>query len=331
MQDQPLEGMSDTKAFWKLVRTLKVKGSGANRMLLTISPDSTLLAAVSEDSRVTVWDLATGTIINTLKSKQDYHSTVAFSFDNKFLALSGYRKNTHLWHLGTGSDIIATTKMKLEGFAFSPNDKLAAFIHDDCLELYDWAKCEEWTTLKGHSMGVTYVVFLPQDNLIAGGSLDNGEIKIWDSSTRIVRTILKEPLEHGRPPIWKVLFSPDWSSGILASIAWGDVRSCPSRKKWEFSPDGEQLVFISEDKVTTEAYNLRTGRSISLSSYLGSKDNYFVATFSANGKLLVTVSELGVVELWEKRESPIESHIESMSEDSSLTEREVKKILELCL
>jgi WD40 repeat protein len=68
-------------------------------MSLAISSDSQIIASGGEDRTIKLWDLSTGTLLDTLTGHNGIVKTLAFSPDNQKLA-SGSEDNTiKIWQI----------------------------------------------------------------------------------------------------------------------------------------------------------------------------------------------------------------------------------------
>lgn len=104
------------------------------------SPDGTKLASAHYDGTIAIWDVATGTLMNSFNGDAAVQS-LAFSPDGSLLASgNSYQKNTiDIWWVDAGSRL---------------------------------------NTLEGHSSGVDYLIFSPSGDMIVSGTYD-GVIRMW--------------------------------------------------------------------------------------------------------------------------------------------------------
>ena len=70
---------------------------------LAYSPDGNTLAS-GGDSRIRLWDAATGNLINTFEGSPSVYS-LAYSPDGRTLASGGRWRDVHLWNATTGNRI----------------------------------------------------------------------------------------------------------------------------------------------------------------------------------------------------------------------------------
>ena len=133
--------------------TLQQTLGGHSRLVNSVafSYDSKLLASVSDDNTVKVWDTATGTLQQTLGGHSDAVSSVAFSYDSNLLASASFDKTVKVW------DMTAGTLQQ---------------------------------TLGGHSDAVSSVAFSYDSKLLASASYDN-TVKVWDAAIGTLKQTCK--------------------------------------------------------------------------------------------------------------------------------------------
>ena len=151
---------------------------------VVFSPDGRLLASVSDNKTVRLWDPATGASRATLEGHLDWVSAVVFSPDGRLLASVSDNKTVRLWDPATGA-----SRGTLEGHSdwvravvFSPDGGLLASASDDnTVRLWNPATGASRGTLEGHSDWVRAVVS-PDGGLLASASHDI-TVRLWDIKT----------------------------------------------------------------------------------------------------------------------------------------------------
>ena len=263
---------------------------------VSFSPDGTVLASVSADGSVKLWDIETETDIATLPSSDPG----AFSPDGKtFASITGFE--IELWDLEKRRTV-ATLEGHSEAVwtvSFSPDGSiLASGSGDETVKLWDTVTGKPLATLEGHSDRVTSVSFSPDGGILATGSGDE-TVKLWDVATRQEIATL----EGHNDVVWFLLFSPDRE--LLASVSdrmiklWDvgmetEVSTLSGLAPAAFSPDGTTFAFSSGfgitlwDVATRKIIAPLEGHTVGITS----------ASFSPDGATLATAGGK-TVKLWD--------------------------------
>jgi len=223
--------------------------------LIRFSPDSSLLADLTNNSLVQVWRITDETLLYSFDASSTVNLFLAISPDNKILAIPT-PNGIVFYNLLDGSLVnqLSDHPNTIDQAAISPNgDRVAALVSGDGLMVWDLNKGQMAYSLS--KVGAIHLDWSPDGKWLALGG--------WDDSIRFLRA------EDGRTmrsipahteQVQSVAFSPDgkliasssmrsvkvwqFSSGTLLqkiSVSGGWV---PSVK---FSPDGKYLAATSAD------------------------------------------------------------------------------------
>jgi WD40 repeat protein len=180
---------------------------------LAYSPDGRILAAGSEDSRITLLDAATGQTVRSLAGHKSEVFALAFSPDGKRLASGSFDKTVKVWDVAGGSELLTLTghAEAVHAVAFSPDGKsLASAIDKTQIRISDAAGGKQLRVLSDQPGEVLALAFSPDGKRLASGSSEKA-VGLWDlESGKKVPLIQREktpPMPDG--PVTYVQFSPD--------------------------------------------------------------------------------------------------------------------------
>jgi WD40 repeat protein len=201
------------------------EGHSAAVQGLAFDRASRLLASVSADGTVKLWDIPSRALLHETRAGQGAVEAVAFSPDGRLLASAGSDGTVKLWDLSTFANLHT-----LEVVAGAPVAAIA-FSHDGTLLAAGSWQPEErvvkiWNlrrealvhTLKSRGDEARDLAFSPDDALLAvasRGQLDGkNEVELWD--TRF--GALSRTLESARSSAEAVAFTPEGRFVAAATI-----------------------------------------------------------------------------------------------------------------
>jgi hypothetical protein len=157
---------------------------------VAFSPDGKYALSDSFSS-ITLWDIASGTEIRSLKGHSNQVTTAVFSPDGKYVLSGSNDKTAKLWDVAAGREIKTFTghSDEVKSVSFSPDGKFALTGSiDKTLKLWDINEGKELRAFTGHKGYVWSVGFSPDGKYALSGSWDN-TLKLWDVATgREIRT-----------------------------------------------------------------------------------------------------------------------------------------------
>jgi RNA polymerase sigma factor (sigma-70 family) len=299
--------------------------------VFAVSPDSnTLIAVTSPASDIEVpesekkpqsmrwWDLATGKPIRGVDELPHRVKSMAFSPDNKTLAL-GIEANYEivLLDVATGkttgrmkaekSDRKSTSVPRIAEMAFTPDSKklIAASLPDCVLRVWDLAAGKPIHVFQGRDAkdGFLSMSLSPDGKTVALGQLGS-VVRLWDVATGNE----KFAEQRGHESLIRALaFSPDGKT--LASGGWfGQTflwdwaskkrigllpSSTNTNDALSFSPDGKRLASIGNTPTDRDQkvriWDVATRKETSLIALPDAKTEIAEAVFSSDGRKLFTL------------------------------------------
>lgn len=220
---------------------------------IAFSPDGNTIATCGGrwTAHIFLWDIASGSLKDTLIGHTGGVFDIAFSPDGSTLASGSFDKTVCLWDVSTGdhkSTIIAHTDY-ITSVAYSPDGStLASYGQDGTIILWDTEDFEQRTTITGHISGYPRIAFSPDGNTIVSGSSDK-TLRLWDTTTG--RNI-KSFVGHIGPVI-SIDFSPDGrtiasSGGTVVGDRWF-AEDYPIRL-WDVSSGSQIATIIGHERDT---------------------------------------------------------------------------------
>jgi WD40 repeat protein len=223
----------------------------------------------------------------TLVAHENQVFDLAFTPNGEILATGDGENDTRLWNTTTGQPIAAVKGITPR---FSPDGHLILTTIKKTAKLWDARTGDLRFTLSGHERDITAVSFNRDGTKLATGSED-GTVKLWDTDTGRVSATLTVWRVKKLPryrlisrfmhiPVWVFLkFSPD-QQRLLTTTYWEDSPA----KLWDVKTGGLQAELRGQ--TVTVNYDTKVAGVTS-------------ASFSPDGKYVVTLSNYSKASLWD--------------------------------
>ncbi|KAF2156234.1 hypothetical protein K461DRAFT_252256, partial [Myriangium duriaei CBS 260.36] len=283
---------------------------GASVVSFALSPDSKILALAfalaSSQGEIRLYDMITGTKMQSLRGDSMKVSAVVFSPIDDTLAFASEDKTVVLWDYETGEFVkqIYGLETGITALRFSPDGKTISMMSAGTVGLWNLETNEQSEILM---LGEENIMFTPSGDILAVER--NREILVLEIPTG--KQMQKLTLPSGESD--SMVFSPKGT--IIASISQGTMRiwdTSTGEKLQEidavyeahelaFSRDEELIAAASDTAV--QLWHARTGTryfTVTNDSLGDDPETPLKVAFSPNRDIMATVSE-DTIRVWDTR------------------------------
>jgi WD40 repeat protein/serine/threonine protein kinase len=255
-----------------------------------------------------------------LKGHKGSVQRVMFTSDAKRLISGGDDGTIRTWDIATGKELMKINAHKswITYIRIHPNGKqIASSSNEETVKLWDLDNGNLIRTFNGHTGRVTCVDFSPDGNRLVSCSVDS-TVRVWDVNTAKEILLLTMPNKK----FASVAFSPDGKKLVALTITgtdgnrfikvWDSVTGTPLNEKnnihfgylgvnhfWDvgFDNEGENILTSNWGQALVwDAETLEIKAFIAQPHKFGSRR----ATFSPDGKYIVTGGVFGDLKIWDK-------------------------------
>ena len=243
-----------------IVQEALVLDTNADRVYCVAwSPDGTRLASAG-NSRIHVWDAASGEQVHTLSLSSEAIASVAWSADGTQLASGGDSHTVRVW------DAAGERKLhELEGHtnwvsstAWAPDGtRLASGSGDGTVRVWEITSGAELRVLEGHAGPVVDVAWSPDGTQLATAGGEDGMIRVWDVASGAELRVLKGRTDEVRSVAWSpngtrlASGSGDGTVRVWDAAGERELHVLDGHTDWvrsvAWSPDGTRLASGSDD------------------------------------------------------------------------------------
>ena len=258
---------STGKELLRLIGTSEA-GDFVTTKKVAYSPNGKLLFA-SDRNLVSIYDLVSDGLINTLDGHQADVTAIAVSTDGKLIASGGLDGSVIIWDMSSNDSSrlqLAGHTDAIENLTFSPDGKWLVTASDDAsMKIWDVITGDLLRNYKDFSGVVVGVTFSPDGKQFA---FSDGMIHIWQLGLN--------------------------SDEDQIEIVNQELFTIPNSASDTFSPDGSQLAGISGNDI--KLWDAESGRE--LLTLTGHTGWVMGLAFSPDGKSLASTSVDGTVKIW---------------------------------
>ena len=170
-------------------------------VVVTFSPDGTILATGGMRGETHLWRVNTGQKLATLTATvAEYPKVLAFSPDNSTLAVGYVNNHIRLWDLKTEQErntaLATQQKIWVEILKFSPDGKTLLITTHDFkmpreIQLWDMETDQALPSIQtGHTVRIQTLKFSHDGKTLASGAAD-GTVLLWDWEKIIAKVVSK--------------------------------------------------------------------------------------------------------------------------------------------
>ncbi len=231
---------------------------------LAFSPDDRTLAIGSIDRHCQLWDVATGTLRNTIRGHSGAIWSVEYSPDGTSLATASADGLARIWKASSpGGSRLATNPNPYSAIAFSSDRPVLVAGTGNQLELWDWQSARQLRASHVETRaqptkppaGINALAFSPDGGEIASSHHDGG-VRLWDSELLTKRGELFGLVADAA----SLSYSPD---GRYLAVGSGTMSGCA--RIWQ--RDNKQSSPVSGSWGSDWVQNASTGQRLLLGSH----------------------------------------------------------------
>lgn len=272
------------------------------------SPDGKLLVTTARDGRLHLWEMRDRRLRSIFTGHASEANALLFSADGRTLATGSADRTIRLWNAETGHELklIRGHGSGVSCLAWSSDGSQLISGGSDGL-------VKSWTATPTEPIPAAVPVtkylasaFLPNRDLIAFGTTQDTQVKLWNVSTGSELASFNQAggkvLCAAFSADNRLLATGDMDASIkLWDTATGRIRHVLEGHQGyvysvDFSPDGQLLITGGADN-TLRLWETNSGKEIG--QLLGGVENYYRAVFAPNGKLIASACRNGAIKLWD--------------------------------
>jgi len=260
------------------------------------SPDGKWILTTGNDKTARIWDVKSGSLINSFDRQPWYVNSANYSPDGRNIIIASSDNTAKIWDTESGR-VLKTLEdhtSEVNNGSYSPDGKnIVTASSDKTAKIWDARSGMLLNTLEDHASSVNSASYSPDGKNIVTASYDN-TAKIWDARSG---KLLKS-LEGHTSEVNSANYSPDGENILTASWDYtakiwdardGSLLNSLGGHTLEiisanYSPDGNNIVTASWDE-TAKIWDAQSGKL--LKSMEGHTSMIISIIYSPDGKLIV--------------------------------------------
>ncbi|KAK9510143.1 hypothetical protein O3M35_004987 [Rhynocoris fuscipes] len=150
------------------------------------TPEGRRLVTGASSGEFTLWNGLTFNFETILQAHETPVRTMVWSHNEMWMVTADHAGYVKYWQSNMNNvKMFMAHQEAIRGISFSPTDsKFASCSDDGTVKIWDFYRCQEERTLRGHGADVKCIHWHPQKGLIISGSKDNQQpVKLWDPKT----------------------------------------------------------------------------------------------------------------------------------------------------
>lgn len=285
---------------------------------VAFSADGNYALSGGQDKSVRLWEVASGTLVQSFIGHEKAVLSVAISPDGRQVLSGSSDRTLKLWDVTTGNitRTFAGHDDAVASVAFSPDGKFAlSGSFDKSIRLWQVATGDSIRSFTGHQKAVLSVAFSPDGQSIVSGSEDK-TVMLWEvDSGKNTHTFKREvhafsAVAGHTKSVNAVAFSPDGqfilSGSDDKSLKLWDIEKARLVRTYRgsngtvtsvaFSPDGQHFLSGGTGK-TLNLWKAKSKKPIR--DFTGHTASVTSVAFSQDGQFILSGGKDHVMKLWE--------------------------------
>ena len=293
-----------------IVRSMQGNADWVNAV--TFSPDGQFAISGGQNNVVKLWEVVTGSLVQTFEGLQSQPISVALSPDGDFLVSESSDGVVQLWSVdeGTSIRVFEESSEAVLDATFSPDGTQVLSGSGDAgtLQLWNAQTGAVDLTFEEHQEAIFSLAFSPDGRYVLSGSGQSGTLQLWDANTgQRIRAF--EGTSKDATYVFSVAFSPDGRYALsgtddMCAHLW-EVETGELIRTFDghtglviavaFSPDGQYVLSGSSD-MKVQLWKVDTGNLGYV--FEGEDEGVNAISFSPDGRYVLSGSKDSDVKLW---------------------------------